>query len=74
MESLKKCPFCGADAEIGKFGFEIEYTVGCSICPAWMEGFKAIEDAVKAWNLRSNGVANTDFNPTRNSNSSQVKS
>ena len=49
---LKPCPFCGAKAEVGEFNMVNEYTVGCTECPAWMEGFSSHYNAIKAWNTR----------------------
>jgi Lar family restriction alleviation protein len=64
MEVLKKCPFCGSDAEVYEFTIVKEYTVRCSKCPASMEDFNTPDDAVRVWNTRSNGVANNVINPT----------
>lgn len=49
---LKECPFCGNGAHItfGIDGFRV-WCNGCG-CNVWQ--YKAEEDAVKAWNMRSN--------------------
>ena len=59
---LKPCPFCGADVESGVhictvycegWGFDHEeYKVVCENCCAEIGDFKALEQAVEAWNRR----------------------
>ncbi len=51
-ERLRECPFCGCVAEIGVFGIIKEFAIGCSDCPAMMEGFSSVDEAAEAWNNR----------------------
>lgn len=51
MAELKKCPFCGGEAEI------VEYTifwVTCKECAAETKDFDTKEEAIEAWNRRMN--------------------
>ena len=63
---LKPCPFCGEDAAIWfypaseRLNCSDSYYVGCTNdnCGCEMEhqgGWKTYDDAVNAWNRRSNG-------------------
>ena len=63
---LKPCPFCGEDAAIwyypasARINRKDSYYVGCTNdnCGCEMEhsgGWKTYDDAVNAWNRRSNG-------------------
>lgn len=65
MEELKKCPFCGEEAELksnyGYYGYFV--TVECEFCGAQTKGFsagiknenkeKAFKRAKAAWNRRT---------------------
>lgn len=55
MEKLKKCPFCGGEAEIigGKTEDEVAWVV-CKQCYAESPVHSSKKDAVNAWNRRVN--------------------
>ncbi len=55
------CPFCGEKAVVTKWFPDMEepdYTAGCDFTPCLVTPitnvYKAEEDAIKAWNIRSN--------------------
>ena len=50
MTELKKCPFCGGEAEL-----VTKWTmccVSCANCFAWTECFDNEAEAIEAWNSR----------------------
>ena len=47
MDKLKKCPFCGGEAEI--------FWVICKECTAETKDFDTKEEAIEAWNRRVEG-------------------
>lgn len=49
MEQLKKCPFCGCEAELVGNRF---FRVMCTECNAHIEDFETAIEAVIAWNTR----------------------
>ena len=67
MDKLRKCPFCGGEAEINKealpkrlntYDCVDDYTtffIGCKKCKAsgglWI-GIRRLPDAIKSWNTR----------------------
>jgi Lar family restriction alleviation protein len=48
---LKPCPFCGADGEI--LGVEEYWLVSCEYCDAQGPTKKIEQEAITAWNKRS---------------------
>lgn len=54
MEKLKKCPFCGGEAEIGRIqaGREVYYRVSCEECSGSGAWFHTEAEAIAAWNRR----------------------
>ena len=62
---LKRCPFCGGDAEKGYikrkklfasmgFPYNTHYVyVKCKVCGATSRVYVAIENAIEAWNRRA---------------------
>lgn len=50
MKELKKCPFCGGEAEIA--GYKIFWVI-CKECTAETKGFDTREEAIEAWNRRA---------------------
>lgn len=58
MDELKKCPFCGGDAEIRELNGELKYYVCCAnvdncyVNPSTFY-YARPEEAVKAWNRRA---------------------
>ena len=56
MEELRKCPFCGGEAEINDRGFfTTETFVECMECLARGEEFYTEAEAIAAWNRRVEG-------------------
>lgn len=57
MEKLKKCPFCGGEAELKlTHGFRREVIaafVYCTECGASMLSYALIKTAKEAWNRRA---------------------
>lgn len=56
MSELKRCPFCGGEAEILEHdnGWAIWHCIMCKNCKAsqeWRKGYTK-EEAIKAWNTR----------------------
>ena len=49
MKELKKCPFCGGEAEIA--GYKIFWVI-CKECTAETKSFDTREEAIEAWNRR----------------------
>lgn len=49
MEKLKKCPFCGGEAELIGNRF---FRVMCTECNAHIEDFETAIEAITAWNTR----------------------
>ena len=53
MEELKKCPFCGGEAEIYKsFDYVSKYRVECTKCEMYSQNYNKLEEAIEAWNSR----------------------
>ncbi len=50
MDRLKRCPFCGGEAEI--VGYTI-FWVTCKECTAETKDFDTKEEAIEAWNRRA---------------------
>ena len=50
MNELKKCPFCGGEAELEWEGDS--YVISCKECNAEMAFEPTRESAVEAWNRR----------------------
>lgn len=50
MKKLKKCPFCGGEAEIA--GDKIFWVI-CKECTAETKCFDTREEAIEAWNRRA---------------------
>lgn len=51
MTELRKCPFCGGEAEISTYYF-IEWYIGCGECSCDLGVFDTKEEAIEAWNKR----------------------
>jgi len=52
-ESLKSCPFCGGEAEIGDvYPYEHNPFVACASCPAEITQ-ATLSEAIAAWNTRA---------------------
>ena len=51
IEKLKRCPFCGGQAEVRKFTSTMIF-VQCKNCLAGSTAFPTDEEAVTAWNKR----------------------
>ena len=53
---LKPCPFCGSKAEvwISKYYCESFVKICCTKCFAETDGYKEIDEAYNAWNMRVN--------------------
>lgn len=51
MTELRKCPFCGGEAELSLY-WEDTYCVYCKRCEAKTDGFAYPKDAIEAWNKR----------------------
>ena len=52
MAELKKCPFCGGEAEVHQTYSIDVYWCKCNDCNAETEPANTEEDAVEAWNRR----------------------
>jgi hypothetical protein len=55
---LKKCPFCGNNADVGKViytwaNFLTKHFVGCIGCFCKTNEYRTIKNAILAWNRRS---------------------
>ena len=55
MDELKRCPFCGGEAEVKRFGNERSY-IQCVVCGASTLVFDTRYDAVARWNNRYEGA------------------
>lgn len=59
IDNLKSCPFCGAAANI-TFNFKHDYVVFCTNEDCFLNeleyGFDSEEEAIEAWNRRTNDV------------------
>lgn len=51
-EELKKCPFCGGEAEAYEYPPKI-YNVECTRCPASIISIFSMDIAVMQWNRRT---------------------
>jgi Lar family restriction alleviation protein len=58
-DELKPCPFCGCkDVRVQDHRFVKDvFSVTCWSCPADMTGFPTEQDAIAAWNRRSQLLA-----------------
>lgn len=58
MDELKKCPFCGGEAEIvdikGRESALHVFDIYCMECGVNIEKSDCLEDAVDRWNERAN--------------------
>ncbi|MBQ7220713.1 MAG: Lar family restriction alleviation protein [Synergistaceae bacterium] len=52
-EKLKKCPFCGWEAEVRQYTSTL-YFAQCKRCKATSNAFETEEEAAGAWNERYN--------------------
>ena len=55
MKKLKRCPFCGGEAEIFygiTYGFRALYEPRCIKCECWIGVYETEEQAIKSWNRR----------------------
>lgn len=55
MEQLKKCPFCGGEAEVKyaySFGFTRNYEAECMKCFCTVGVYLTEAEAITAWNTR----------------------
>ena len=53
MTELRKCPFCGGEAETYSYYFN-EWYIGCVECSCDLGVFDTKEEAIEAWNRRVN--------------------
>jgi Lar family restriction alleviation protein len=51
MTELRKCPFCGGEAETYSYYFN-EWYIGCRECSCDLGVFDTKEEAIEAWNKR----------------------
>ena len=51
IEKIKRCPFCGGQAEVREFTATLIF-VQCKSCLAGTTAFPTGEEAVAAWNKR----------------------
>lgn len=62
MEELKKCPFCGGEAEVRGIkdfdGKVIMSSVVCKKCEASTRSYGSENGAIEAWNSRAKASAN----------------
>lgn len=56
--TLRKCPFCGGGAAIGRHGDN--YFVECCKCGSRTWFCKSVEKVAEAWNRRAGGQNETD--------------
>ena len=50
-EKLKRCPFCGGEAEVRQFTASIQF-VQCRVCLAHSATFETDTEAIRVWNKR----------------------
>ena len=55
MTELRKCPFCGGEADTYPYDFSGWY-IGCSECSCDLGVFDTKEEAIEAWNKRVSEV------------------
>jgi Lar family restriction alleviation protein len=53
MENLKPCPFCGGEAEVFKMASDQLKMAACIECMAQSRLFLTEDEAIKAWNMRT---------------------
>lgn len=64
MAKLKPCPFCGAEAFLDKYVYDLEpgcastHFVECNGCHATTFEYDSKEEATEAWNRRANDSNN----------------
>ena len=51
QQELKRCPFCGGEAETYPYYFN-EWYIGCRECSCDLGVFDTKEEAIEAWNKR----------------------
>lgn len=52
-EELKKCPFCGANAEMLNYS-QKEWLVRCTVCDGMVEKWRETkQEAIEQWNNRA---------------------
>ena len=52
MSKIKKCPFCGGDAQIDEMYYDSSFIVGCTKCTCEVEIEGSKQQAIDAWNRR----------------------
>ncbi len=52
--NLKRCPFCGGEADIRAFSVIIEYSISCTTCGIGTWDHETVEECVELWNKRNN--------------------
>ena len=58
INELKKCPFCRRGARLWQHGNRTFY-VQCVHCNASSDNYRTKEEAIAAWNMREEAIANT---------------
>jgi hypothetical protein len=64
MTELRKCPFCGGEAKIGRiFGHESVYCTKCDACilPSPYDTEDELNKSIEAWNKRVPQEENQDW-------------
>lgn len=57
-QKLKKCPFCGGEAEVWVSGVTDRAIVYCTVCDAQIRIRPTEQEAIEAWNKRVGEVEN----------------
>ncbi len=58
-EELKPCPFCGGKAELRRYGDSAYYYIECTQCEVGAYFYNTDNDAIAAWNMRTEAENNT---------------
>ena len=66
QQELKRCPFCGGEAKIGRiFGHESVYCTKCDACilPSPYDDKDELKKSIEAWNKRTSCDTCTMYYP-----------